>query len=678
MEPAEFVGLRPVPCAGLPVNSHPMMPVAGLAPAHRIRVPPLSAAEALESHGGRRPCTHRFLSVKGLGMDAPAIVVIGAGPRGTGLLERLAANAEGLLPLDFACTVHVVDEFEAGSGRVWRRGQSPLLWMNSRAADITMFTDSSVGCAGPLRTGPTLHEWARSIAADSGVEASSFAGRRFAGGYLRWCFQRAADALPARVRLEAHEARALSVSQEPDGTQSVRLSTGAVIRADIVVLAVGNQNGVLDEQQRVFASFALGAGGGYLPPGYTADLDLDVLPAGEPVIVSGIGQAFADLMVLVTQGRGGVFEDGRYLPSGREPVLCVGSRRGVPAHPKPSQSPVTAPSDAPCFAKPELLKEMLASDAPEHGVAWWNAVHKELASAYYRELFRAQPGRVRMSWEQFSDAFAESDWGGPGMAELLARAVPDPEDRLNLPAERSPLADRVFASEAMLRDWMDGHLRRSVVRATDARHSGQAAVLDAMARVMGTVQEAAASATVAGTLDRVAVVMLGRVGRLGRLLGSGMPPRRFEQLRALAEAGVIRYLGAGLTVSTEGDGASGRFVARTHSLPGTVSARYLVEARLPQDDVRAEGAELLAGLIRGGAGQVRAGGGTVRLAVDEVSYAVVDQAGRIMPRRYALGAFASSGALGALSKPHTDAPFFRQNDDLARRILAEITEIRRG
>ena len=120
---------------------------------------------------------------------APTIVLIGAGPRGTGLLERLAANAGELLPVGFACAVHVVDEFEPGSGRVWRRGQSPLLWMNSRAADITMFTDSSVGCVGPLRTGPTLHEWARSVAADPAVGASSFAGRRFAGGYLRWCFQ---------------------------------------------------------------------------------------------------------------------------------------------------------------------------------------------------------------------------------------------------------------------------------------------------------------------------------------------------------------------------------------------------------------------------------------------------------------------------------------------------------
>lgn len=604
-------------------------------------------------------------------LDAlPTIVVIGAGPRGSGLVERLAANAPALLPADFACAVHVVDEFEAGSGRVWRRGQSPLLWMNSRAADITMFTDSSVECAGPIRPGPTLHEWAR-IVADADLGVSSFAGRRFAGGYLRWCFQRALDALPANVRLDVHRARALSVSLEADGGQVVRLSTGTEIRADVVVLAVGNQRGLLDEQQAAFASFAAGVRGAYLPPDYTADIDLDVLPAGEPVIVSGMGQAFADLMVLLTQGRGGAFEHGRYLPSGREPVLLVGSRRGIPAHPKPAQSPVASLSDAPCFAKPELLKELLASDAPDRGELWWRAVRKELEWAYYRELFQAQPDRIRISWDEFSDAF--------GNDALPARAVPDPDDRLDLPAERSPLADRRFADEARLREWMDDHLRRGLIRATDPRYSGQAAAMHTLVDLMGVMYQAIAPAAAAGTLDRVASATYGRVARLAQLMTSGLPPQRFEQMRALAAAGIIRFLGAGLTLSTEGAGNSGRFVARTRSLPGKVSARFLVEARLPQDDVRAEGAELLAGLVRSGGGRADVGpGGTARLAVDDASYAVLDQAGRAIPRRYALGAFATGGALGALSKPYTDAPFFRQNDDLARRILTEITGVRRG
>jgi FAD-NAD(P)-binding len=85
---------------------------------------------------------------------APAVVIVGAGPRGTGLLERLIANAPELLP-DGALTVHVVDPYPAGAGHLWRREQSPLLWANSMAQDVTMFTDASCRIAGPIKAGPT-------------------------------------------------------------------------------------------------------------------------------------------------------------------------------------------------------------------------------------------------------------------------------------------------------------------------------------------------------------------------------------------------------------------------------------------------------------------------------------------------------------------------------------------
>ena len=91
----------------------------------------------------------------------PAIAIVGAGPRGAGILERLAASAPELHPggLD----VHLVDPFPAGAGRIWRHEQSPLLAMNSMAADVTMYTDESVICEGPLRPGPSFWDWAQDL-----------------------------------------------------------------------------------------------------------------------------------------------------------------------------------------------------------------------------------------------------------------------------------------------------------------------------------------------------------------------------------------------------------------------------------------------------------------------------------------------------------------------------------
>ena len=98
-------------------------------------------------------------------MDRPAIAIVGAGPRGAGLLERVAASVVELLPQAGATAldVHLIDPFPAGAGRIWRHDQSPLLAMNSMAADVTMFTDASVHCEGPIVPGPSLWDWAQDL-----------------------------------------------------------------------------------------------------------------------------------------------------------------------------------------------------------------------------------------------------------------------------------------------------------------------------------------------------------------------------------------------------------------------------------------------------------------------------------------------------------------------------------
>ncbi|CAM5623371.1 Adenylate cyclase OS=Streptomyces microflavus OX=1919 GN=Smic_14240 PE=4 SV=1 [Streptomyces microflavus] len=56
---------------------------------------------------------------------APTLVVIGGGPRGTGVIERIAANARELygdLPLD----IHLVDPYPAGGRARLAAGPAPL------------------------------------------------------------------------------------------------------------------------------------------------------------------------------------------------------------------------------------------------------------------------------------------------------------------------------------------------------------------------------------------------------------------------------------------------------------------------------------------------------------------------------------------------------------------------
>ncbi|MFD3591045.1 FAD/NAD(P)-binding protein, partial [Streptomyces sp. NPDC058683] len=165
-----------------------------------------------------------------------AVALVGAGPRGTSVLERLCASAPELLPPGSRLTVHVIDPAPPGPGRVWRTAQSAELLMNTVASQVTLFTDDSVECSGPVRPGPSLHEWAAGE-----LDPDDYPTRAHYGRYLEWVFARTAARAPEAVRVETHRARAVRLTDGPDGHQTLTLDDGRTLPGlAAVVLAQGH------------------------------------------------------------------------------------------------------------------------------------------------------------------------------------------------------------------------------------------------------------------------------------------------------------------------------------------------------------------------------------------------------------------------------------------------------
>lgn len=427
------------------------------------------------------------------------LAVVGAGPRGVGVLERLGANAAELLG-GKRLEVHLIDPFPPGPGRVWRYDQSPLLRMNSMPEDVTMFTDDSVKMAGPVLPGPTLLEWARQVRDGSleaevpadvvaeltALDAFHFPTRRLQSAYLTWVYRKILGDLPGGIDVVEHAARAVDV----DGSL-VRLSDGAELRADAVVFTVGHLDAEPDERERELASFAGRHGLAYYPAGYTADVDYSAVEPGETVLVRGFGLAFVDLMLLLTEGRGGRFEelDGgglRYHPSGTEPVLHVGSRRGVPYHAKIGYRLRGKPLRLPRFFDAYAIDELAgAPGALDFRADVWPRIAKELAWGYYSELFTGHPDRVRLDFAVFADAFADLAWGSPGMHDLVARAVPAEEDRLDLDRLDRPMAGRAFGTAEEFGKELREYLEADLSRRADQTFSADLGAFMALLSVYG-------------------------------------------------------------------------------------------------------------------------------------------------------------------------------------------------
>lgn len=603
-----------------------------------------------------------------------SVCLVGGGPRATALLERLCANASEVLggePLE----VHIVDPHPVGAGRIWRTEQPGLLWTNSMAVDVAIFPDASSTIDGPVTPGPTLAEWigdhTDELAADPSLvdELRSFTPRSFTsrplqGRWLAWVFEEVLRRAPESVTVHVHRATVLDLTDD-----GVRLDDGTVLDTDAVVLTQGHPDTEAGPREQELAAFAAEHGLVHVPAGYTADLDPDVVPAGEDVLVSGLGLAFVDWIVLLCESRGGTFSrvDGRlvYAPSGREPHLLAGSRRGVPHHAKLSY-PLQGP-------RPPLPRFLTRAAFPGDGLLdfaldVWPVACKELAFAHYHELLHAHPERSRLGWDEFSHRFAPLAWGSADLDALVAETVTDPADvldvhRLDRALDGVSLADPAAAHERVLT-----HVRADLARRADPARSSDAAVFTALLVVYGQVAELVR----AGQLSEASAVrdVDGWLHGFFSSVASGPPPQRLAQVLAVAESGVLRFLGPDISFGP--DPVAGDFRASSARTGEQVHARTLVDARLPAPSVTNTTDPLLRALHgRGEVVEVLLDGVPAGKLVVDGANRLVDARGRVHPDRYAVGPWVAGGAWApAFPRPNLDAGFFRQNDAIARQLLA--------
>ena len=630
-----------------------------------------------------------------------AIAVVGAGPRGTSVLERLCASVSELAPAS-RLSVHMIDPFPPGAGRVWRTDQSGELLMNTVASQVTLFTDASVRCEGPVRPGPSLYKWA--VGRIPGLGPDDYPPRALYGAYLEWVFTQVVAEAPEKVTVEVHPTRAVRLSDDvPDGhgnvLQLLELENGRVLRSlSAVILAQGHLDVRPGAEEERHARYASGHGLRYLPPANPADVTAESarIAPGEPVLLRGLGLNFFDHIALLTSGRGGRFgrEDDRlvYHASGHEPRLYAGSRRGIPYHARGDNEKGPYGRHEPLVLTPDVIagfrKRVNSGDLPDFHTEVWPLVAKEVETVYYAALLN----RVAPDSDPARDADSDADRGSARVQRFCESFLPTSHgsaeeravlDRFGLAAsglrwewERiaRPHTGCSFTSRADFRDWLLSLLRRDAEQARLGNVSGPVkAALDVLRDLRNEVRQ---------IVDHGGLPAASRRDHLDHwytplnaFLSIGPPRRRIEELTALIEAGVVEVLGPGLDVR-QGVDEAGRpaFLADSPEVPGApVTVRTLIEARLPEPDLRRTTDPLLTGLLRTGEcrphrlGSYETGG----LDITRRPYRLVDRQGRPHPRRFAFGVPTEGvhWVTAAGARPGVDSVTLSDADAVARAAL---------
>ena len=638
------------------------------------------------------------------------VAVIGAGPRGISVVERVLAGYLALAPDERpALGITILDPFNPGPGHVWRTGQSRLFLMNTPSLFPTVVPAGATAAelaASP--TGLSFDQWRILMTApdtDAGLTAGdreelaaltpgAFPSRAIYGRYLEWTYARLEETAAASgVRLEHVRAEVLSITRPESGTGwSLEVAGEGILAADAVVLALGHLPAALSADQDRLRDAADRHNLRYLPPAVPSDVDFSVLPAGEPVLVRGLGLNFFDIMIQVTLGRGGRFVSSgkaagralRYEPSGREPVLIAASRRGTPYRAK-----ARLDSYVPRSVRLRYFTEEAAAAFRNQGILpgfdhdLWPLLHRDAVWAYYSTLARIAADELAEPASVFLDELrAALDLPGPewdaAKERVLARFVPE-HRRTNLEALAQPLGRRPYRGAQDLDD--------AVLAYLEADAAGSAAGEDDPLKM-------AIGALNAGRTLLKAVVADGGLAEASWLtelrgwfeplvegLASGPPPERIEQLAALVRAGVVHFVGPDPRFDV--DEARGVFTGTSPWSGTEYAAKTLVEAMMPANRVDRNISPLLGGMLRDGLARPKvmmAGDGTAvitpGLDVTLPPYRPVGISGEPQEHLYVLGLQLSSVQWGtaiaaeAGSPARSGARTVRDADDIAAALLA--------
>ncbi|MEV0963197.1 FAD/NAD(P)-binding protein [Streptomyces sp. NPDC049910] len=283
-------------------------------------------------------------------MRSNRLAIVGAGPSCTYVLDRLAATARAAttaLSLD----IHIFDRTgQFGAGQVHSPEQPVTSFLNRIVGQVAFAADESVVGAGPLlpqEDRPTLLDWCRARYEETkdpvfDLAAEDWPKRYVHGLALADQFRRYVRILRhvPGVEVHVHHSEVTDLRELADGRLAVIDGTGEpVLDADHVLMLTGHSSNDPDRypRQAAWARFAERHRAAFVPSAYPLEKAFEPGQAGPGSTVGcvGMGLTGIDVILHLTEGRGGVFEerpDGTlaYRASGQEPdSIVLFSRAGL-------------------------------------------------------------------------------------------------------------------------------------------------------------------------------------------------------------------------------------------------------------------------------------------------------------------------------------------------------------
>ncbi len=584
----------------------------------------------------------------------PTIVIVGAGPRGLSVLERLVTIASTIDAPASNLLVEIVDPYEPGAGRIWRSDQSGALLMNTVIGQITIFGHDPE--EPEEDAGPSFWQWLEEKAdpEHGDLAPNGYSPRRVYGQYLADAFRQVLDRVPEWVRVQPIRDEVVRIDEADDGGYSVTLREGGARHADTVVLTTGHPRNTLREHEQKLATFAGEHGLHYVPGDSASDMPLDQVTKDDVVAIRGLGLTFYDVCARLTADRGGKFvrdDTGTvvYEPSGEEPQIFAGSRSGLPFPARGVNQKELGDSYQPVCSTAQKVDELRARRKEEHQDDRLDFKEEilpllmlDVHRSYTANVIRQRFGNERS--DEFMGLFDSLSCTIEGLDQLREHFdVGDISDELpDLEKLARPFQGMSYETPADFNKYLTGHLEHDLKEAELGNRDGPLkASLDVLRDLRGVIRKVVEHD---GLLPDSQEWFDKWYTPRNSLLSAGPPAFRVEQCVALMRAGIVHVVGP--ETRFHGDESVGKFTVESpHVVDSLHEATWLVEASSPDPQLPRNASELYTQLREDGVVSEHlnptADGGLDRqtggLNVSHAPYRIIDSNGRVHDDLFALG-----------------------------------------
>lgn len=526
------------------------------------------------------------------------IAIIGAGPRGMLTLERISSWQK---QSNEKIEVEIFDPYPIG-GRVWTTNQPHELIMNTAAQHITLFYDNTVESLGPIINGPSLYEWAHQQAKEyiiknnyenifineiTNLGPNDYSSRSLYGIYINWFYDYIKKNSSNDLAINFQQVEITDIKKSIDGFNITYNKNKTNMYADYIIMALGNLENTPTDSEINLNEFANKNNLHYFSPGFPNELNFDKIPAQENVIMRGLGLSFFDFMARFTIGRGGQFKrnsDGNliYYPSGKEPHIIAGSRRGFPYHAKGRNEKEPGEELRPHYLTPAFINS-LQSGKKVTSDELWSLIKNEIEYVYYSLLIKQQYPEI--NYYQFELAFLSDP------KKSLHDFNIKESDLLNWNYIKNPSIDESYKKNP--HKFMIDYLNKDAQDAEGGTKTNPySSALEVLRDMRNPLRNIISNQLLT---DEEHIRLFMWFNSLVNFLSIGPPAIRIEQLAALISANIVKILPPGMTVETSDD----HYTTYGKFDPNQIySANTLIEARVPSVNAKTATSKLLSNLLK--------------------------------------------------------------------------------